>query len=277
MKLLLRQVRVLVEKDLYLLFNPKSRFTTLWRAVYIPLIFAMYMSFVLKVYWPKEQYGIGLPTQVRSLADAFHLTTGGRDTFVLVNAVNPGGDIDRVIQLIAQPLKSSGKTIKITDNVIDMIQTCQSSLQGTTKCYGAVVFNSSPKEGPWGVWNYTIRSDASFGTHVDMSKTTNDVEIYQIPLQRTIDAAIATVNSTGDAVPLASVEEYRMYHTTSKSTRLTIYSLHIRDSASMEERHHSLNPEGNLRLYLHRLVHRLRWCYVSTCWIDGQRARVWDV
>jgi hypothetical protein len=213
MKLLLRQIGVLVEKDLYLLFNPKSRISTLWRAQWIPIIFAMYMSFILKVYWPKEEYGIGAPTQVRSLADAMHHTTGGRDTFVMVNPVNPGGDIDRVIQLIAQPLKSSGKTIKITNDVIDMIQTCQSSLQGTTKCFGAVVFNSSPKEGPWGVWNYTIRSDASFGVNVDMRKTTNDVEIYQIPLQRTIDAAIATVNSTGDAVALASVDEYRMYPT----------------------------------------------------------------
>lgn len=214
MKLLLRQIGVLVEKDLLLLFNPKSRISTLWRAWLIPLIFAMYMSFILKVYWPKEQYGIGAPTQVRSLADAMHHTTGGRDTFVLVNPVNQGGDIDKVIQLIAEPLKSSGKTIKITNDILDMIQTCQSSLQGTTKCFSAVVFNSSPKEGPWGVWNYTIRSDASFGVNVDMGKTTNDVEIYQIPLQRTIDAAIATVNSTGDAIPLPSVDEYRIcpYH-----------------------------------------------------------------
>jgi ATP-binding cassette subfamily A (ABC1) protein 3 len=210
MMLLLRQIGVLVEKDLYLLFNRKSRLTTLWRAVYIPIIFSMYMSFILKVYWPKEQYGIGAPTQVRSLADAMHYTTGGRDTFVLVNAINAGGDIDRVIQLITLPLQSTGKTIKVTDNVLDMIETCQSSLQGTTKCYGAVVFNSSPRKGPWGVWNYTIRSDASFGVNVNMQKTTNDVEIYEIPLQRAVDAAIATVNSTGDAVALASVDEYRM-------------------------------------------------------------------
>jgi ATP-binding cassette, subfamily A (ABC1), member 3 len=215
MTLLQRQIRVLVEKDLFLLFNPKSRFTTLARSVWIPLIFAMYMSFILKVYWPKEQYGIGASTQVRSLADAMQHSTGGRDTFVLVNSVNAGGDIDRVIQLIAQPLKSSGKNITITDNVLDMIETCQSSLQGTTKCFGAVVFNSSPKEGPWGLWNYTIRSDASFGINVDMTKTTNDVEIYQIPLQRAVDAAIASVNSTGDAVALAPVDEYRAYHITS--------------------------------------------------------------
>jgi ATP-binding cassette subfamily A (ABC1) protein 3 len=204
-----RQIAVLVQKDLLLLFNPKSRISTLWRAVWIPLIFSAYMSFILKVYFPKEQYGIGSPTQVRPLRDAMQLATGGRDTLVLVNSISPGGDIDHAIQLITQPLSGSGKTIKIFNDSLDMIETCQSSLQGTTKCYGAVVFNSSPKEGPYRLWNYTIRSDASFGSNVDMSKTTNDVEIYQIPLQRAVDAAIATVNSTGDAVVLPLVDEYR--------------------------------------------------------------------
>ena len=209
--LLFKQIAALVQKDLLLLFNPKSRITTLWRALWIPLVFSAYMSFILKVYWPKEQYGIGSPTQVRSLRDAMQLATGGRDTLVLVNSFSPGGDIDQVIQLITEPLDSSGKTVKIFNASIDMIEACQSSLQGTTKCYGAVVFNSSPKEGPYGLWNYTIRSDASFGTNVDMSKTTNDVEIYQIPLQRAVDAAIATINSTGDAIALPTVDEYRMY------------------------------------------------------------------
>ncbi len=201
----------LAHKDLLLLFNPKSRLTTLWRAVWIPLIFTAYMSFILKVYWPKEQYGIGSPTAVRSLSDAMQLATGGRNTLVLVNSVSPGGDIDHAIQLITQSLSGSGKTIKIFNDSIDMIQTCQSSLQGTTKCFGAVVFNSSPKEGPYGLWNYTIRSDAAFGTNVDMSKTTNDVEIYQLPLQRAVDEAIATVNSNGGAVALPPVDEYRRY------------------------------------------------------------------
>ena len=227
MTLLLRQIGALVEKDLLLLLNRKNRISTLWRALWIPLVFAAYMSFILKVYWPKEQYGIGSPTQVRSLADAMKLSTGGRDTLVLVNAVSSGGDIDRVIQLITQPLSSSGKTIKIFDNSLDMIEACQSSLQGTTKCYGAIVFSSSPNEGPYGLWNYTIRSDAAFGSNVDMSKTTNDVEIYQLPLQRAVDAAIASVNSTGDAVAVASVDEYRRYLQCLRSIPLNCSSFHI--------------------------------------------------
>jgi hypothetical protein len=212
MVLLFRQIDVLVRKDLLLLFNPKSRASTIWRAFIIPIAFACYMSIILQVYWPKENYGVGSPNQIRALPDAMNLATGGRDTLVLINSISSGGDIDRVIQLIAQLVQSSGKVVKILNDDTLLIETCRSNLQGTTNCYGAVIFNSSPKEGPGGFWNYTLRADASFGTYIDVGKSTNDVEIYQIPLQHAVDAAIATVNSTGDAVALPSrIDEYRMY------------------------------------------------------------------
>jgi ATP-binding cassette subfamily A (ABC1) protein 3 len=209
--LLLRQIAVLVRKDLLLLFNPKSRATTIWRAFIIPIVFAIFMSFLLRVYWPKEQYGIGSPNPVRSLRDAMEAATGGRNTLVLVNSVSSGGDIDKVVQLLAQSVQSSGKTVKLLNNDTELIETCRSTLQGTTKCYGGVVFNSSPKEGSGGLWNYTLRADAAFGGNIDVARSTNDAEIYQIPLQRAVDIAITTVNSTGDAVALpTSVNEYRM-------------------------------------------------------------------
>jgi hypothetical protein len=90
-------------------------------------------------------------------------------------------------------------------------QYTRSTLQGTTKCYGAVVFNSSPKEGPDGIWNYTLKADATFGTNIYVQKTNNDAEIYQLPLQRAVDMAITAVNSTGTSTPLPTqVDEYRM-------------------------------------------------------------------
>ena len=211
MVLLFRQIAVLVRKDLLLFFSPKTLTSTIWRAFIIPIVFACYMSIILKVYWPKENYGVGSPNQIRALPDAMNLATGGRNTLVLVNSISSGGDIDRVIQLIAQPVQSSGRVVEILNDDSLLIETCRSTLQGTTNCYGAVIFNSSPKEGPGGLWNYTLRADAAFGTNIDVGKSTNDVEIYQIPLQHAVDAAIATVNSTGDAVALPSrVDEYRM-------------------------------------------------------------------
>ena len=228
MGLLLRQIDALVRKDLLLLFNrPGSRISTVWRAYIIPVVFALYMGVLLKVYWPKEQYGVGTPSQVLSLPLAMRAATGGRDTLALVNSVSAGGDIDRVIQLVSQDVQSD-KTVKIFSTSIELIETCRSSLQGTTKCYGAVEFNSSPKEGPGGIWNYTLRGDGAFGSNVDVSKALNDPQIYQLPLQRAIDAAIAKVNSTGDAVALPpEVDGYRMYSSPPCFTVLTSSSIYF--------------------------------------------------
>jgi hypothetical protein len=194
MALIFKQIGALVRKDLALVLNRRSRFFTLWRALWIPIIFATYMSFILRVYWPKETYGIGSPTPIQTLKDAMNTATGGRNTLVFVNSINSGGDI-----------------VKIFNNYTNLVETCRSTLQGTTKCYGAVVFNSSPKEGPDGIWNYTLKADATFGTNIYVQKTNNDAEIYQLPLQRAVDMAITAVNSTGTSTPLPTqVDEYRM-------------------------------------------------------------------
>lgn len=213
MGLLLRQIAALVQKDLLLFFSgPKRRLATAARALWEPVILSLYLAILLKIYWPKENYGVGQPHQLVSLPDAMQIATGGRDTLVLVNDVSAGGDIDRVISLITLPVQASGKTVVILDKLTDLLQTCPSTLQGTTKCFGAVVFNSSPKEGSGGIWNYTLRADAAFGVNVDVGKTNNDPEVYQLPLQRAVDSAIASINSTNDAVTLPTlVDEYRMY------------------------------------------------------------------
>jgi hypothetical protein len=85
-------------------------------------------------------------------------------------------------------------------------------------------------KGGTGFWNYTLRADAAFGTNIDIGKSTNDVEIYQIPLQHAVDAAIATVNSTGDAVALPPrIDEYRMYLTLLRPCQANVTQpLHLR-------------------------------------------------
>ncbi|KUJ18709.1 P-loop containing nucleoside triphosphate hydrolase protein [Mollisia scopiformis] len=110
MGLLLRQIAILVRKDLLLLFSgPKSRLSTLIRALWIPIIYSLYMSVIIKVYWPKEKYGVGNLHQLLSLQYAMKTATGGRDTVVFVNNVSLGGDIDRVINNIATPIRASAK------------------------------------------------------------------------------------------------------------------------------------------------------------------------
>jgi hypothetical protein len=72
------------------------------------------MGILLKVYWPKEEYGIGTPSQVLSLPHAMRAAKGG--------------GIDRVIELISRDVPE-GKTVRSFDNHFDLIETCRSTLQ----------------------------------------------------------------------------------------------------------------------------------------------------
>lgn len=205
--LFLRQIWALTWKDLLLCLNRKRLGSTIIRAFTIPLILSVYMSFIIRVYWPKETYGIGKPAVVRSLEDAFGGSGGGRNTLALCNYGPRDGDIDKVIDIIATSARTTGKPVEILYNPDDLLVVCRSALSGLTKCFGAAEFYSSPNEG--GVWNYTLRNDGAFGGSINVKKNNNDAEKYPIPLQHAIDAAIATVNSGEGTHSLpGKVEEY---------------------------------------------------------------------
>jgi len=86
---------------------------------------------------------------------------------------------------------------------------CQPSLQGKTKCFGAVIFQSSPSEGPGGLWNYTLRADAALGRNgLDVNKNSNDGQVYVWPVQHAVDSAIAASNSTASSPFPATVDSY---------------------------------------------------------------------
>jgi ATP-binding cassette, subfamily A (ABC1), member 3 len=207
MQLLLRQIWTLAWKDLLLLLNRKRRIFTYLRALWGPIILTVYLSIIVRVYWPKENYGIGSPTGLRSLAEGFGAAGGGRNTLALVNYGPTGGEIEKVINAVAKEASLPGKTVKILTSLDELLALCRSTLYGTTKCYGAAEFFTSPTEG--GIWNYTLRSDGALGVHTDVTKDTNDEQIYPLPLQRAIDAAIASVNGTNTTNSLPStVSEY---------------------------------------------------------------------
>ncbi|PNY28080.1 Retinal-specific ATP-binding cassette transporter [Tolypocladium capitatum] len=59
---------------------------------------------------------------------------------------------------------------------------------------------SSPAEGPGGIWNYTIRTDAALAASpltVDVGSAANPEEVYLLPMQRAVDAAIAGLAGAG--------------------------------------------------------------------------------
>jgi ATP-binding cassette subfamily A (ABC1) protein 3 len=207
MNLLSQQIWALTEKNLLILFSRERAWYTYYRSFAIPVLFACYVAFILRVYFPNEKYQIGNAVPVRSLVDGMNAASGGRNTLALVNSGLSGGDVDRVIRTVADEVQSNGKTVKLLSNETDLLELCPSTLRGVTKCYAAAIFYSSPNEGPAGFWNYTIKTDGSFGGIVNLGKSNNDAQIYPMPLQHAIDSAITSLNDNSTSLP-DRVDEY---------------------------------------------------------------------
>ncbi|KUJ24692.1 uncharacterized protein LY89DRAFT_679754 [Mollisia scopiformis] len=203
---LLGQTWTLTRKNVLITLN-RHAFATSLRAWFLPIGFMIFLSYARNLFVPPSNYGIGSPHQIRTLEEGLAASGGGRDTMAFVNSGFAGGDIDRVINTLAE--SANGKKVVRLSDESQLLDTCRSSLRGSTPCYGAIVFISSPTEGSGGLWNYTLRADGSFGTKIDVNKDTNDAEIYLLPLQRAVDYAIAGLNTTIDeaAIP-TSVLEY---------------------------------------------------------------------
>lgn len=161
---------------------------------------------------PPVTYGVGEPHPIRSLQWGLDNASGGRKNLVFVNNGYSGGQIDQVIDAVTSQL--TGHQITKLNSSTTLTTICRSSLRGVTPCYGAVVFGSSPTEGNStnGVrkWNYTIRADGSLGAaNLNVALDTNDAEVYLMPVQRAVDFAIASLNSSISQTALnTQTEEY---------------------------------------------------------------------
>ncbi|ETS74227.1 hypothetical protein PFICI_14093 [Pestalotiopsis fici W106-1] len=200
----LSQTWTLTAKNLKIVLLRHS-FATFIRAFLLPIVLGAFLSFARNLLGTPAVYGIGDARPIRSLQSALDIATdSGRDTVVFVNNGYTGGDIDRVIDQVSSTI-TNGHVQKLT-SVTELRTVCRTSLRGVSSCYGAVVFNSSPNEGNGGLWNYTLRADGALGTKIDVTKSTNDGEVYTLPLQRAVDSTIASLNSTS---PFPSTtEEY---------------------------------------------------------------------
>lgn len=128
MSLLLRQVGVLVRKNLLIAFSRKSRSSTIQRCLVAPIIIAVYLCFIFRVYFPKATYGVGSPHNVRNLTTAMQEKSGKRDKLILVNSGPRDGDIDRVIELVAQGPRAGGRNVTITDDENVIRASCRATL-----------------------------------------------------------------------------------------------------------------------------------------------------
>lgn len=194
---LFAQCWTLTKKNILIALN-RHAFATTIRAFLLPIGFMIFLSYARNLFIPPSDYGIGSSHAIRTLAEGMAAASGGRNTLALVNN-GLGGDVDKVLNAVAQ--QASGNVVRLSSDA-ELLDTCRSSLRGSTSCYGAVVFESSPAQGT--VWNYTLRADGAFGAQIHVDRTTNDVEVYLLPLQRAVDNAIVSLNATS----LPAVFEY---------------------------------------------------------------------
>ncbi|KAI0878698.1 hypothetical protein GGS24DRAFT_371499 [Hypoxylon argillaceum] len=206
-----RQTWTLTTKNLKILVVRHSLATTI-RAFVLPIVLAAFLSFARYIFVPPSDYGVGNLHAVRSLSDALQqASSDGRKTVVFVNNGLAGGDIDRIIDTLADQVTDAGRNAVKLSDLSDLTVTCRSTLRGSSSCYGAVVFNSSPNEGTSGIWNYTLRADGALGSRIFVDQDDNDSEIYTLPLQRAVDSAIANLGASNNGLSRslpATTDEY---------------------------------------------------------------------
>lgn len=218
----IRQIRTLTGKNILITVN-RHAFSTSIRALILPVALIAFLSYARNLFIPPSVYGIGSSHRLRSLTEGLNEATGGRNTVAFVNNGLAGGAIDDVIAGLALQAEAAGAKVQRLTTEADLLNVCKSSLRGATSCYGAIVFHSSPSEGTGGIWSYTMRADGAFGTKIDVTKDTNDAELFILPLQRAVDFAIASKNNTIDQNALPStINEYPYTSQTQKQRETAI-------------------------------------------------------
>ncbi|KAI7775900.1 hypothetical protein LA080_006110 [Diaporthe eres] len=245
---LMRQTWTLTKKNLLIVLVRHGFFTTI-RAFLAPIIFVSFpsraraslrtfpllialpqmfiLAYVRNFFVPPSTFGIGSPTPIRSLENALAASTGNHNKVVFVTNGHTGGDIESVIKTVSARVESAGKNVVVVQDDIDLLTTCASTLRGSSTCFGAASFHSSPTEGSSGAWNYTLRSDGVFGERIFVDRTTNDVEIYALPFQRAIDSAIGSLNGTSATLGSGSIDEYPYTDTTAEERDALIRRLYM--------------------------------------------------
>ncbi|KAL4926063.1 putative ABC transporter [Aspergillus undulatus] len=198
MFLFFRQTWTLTIKNL-LVVLVRPFFTTVLRALVLPVCFVAFISYARNLFIEPATYGIGNPTRVQSFSDALEFAGAGRNRLIFVDNGLVDGPIEQVINEVAEPARASQYEVHILSDEAKMRELCRTSLRGMSRCIAAAIFYSSPTEGPDEAWNYTIRTDAVLGEGIDVQSSSNDQQIYLLPFQRSIDWAIARTNTSFDS------------------------------------------------------------------------------
>ena len=194
----LQQTWILTQKDLKILAL-RRWLSTLLRALALPVAYILFIAYVRNFFLPPSFYGFGVPRPIRNLTtDLFNSSTslGGRDSIAVINNGFMGGDIEKLIDRLSDPLRNVGADVRILPSKDDLLDVCRSSLSRISKCYASTSFESSPTEGGQNRWSYTARIDAGLGLSVFVGQSDNAAQVYVLPLVQAIDAEIAKLSAT---------------------------------------------------------------------------------
>jgi ATP-binding cassette subfamily A (ABC1) protein 3 len=157
-----KQIRTLVGKNLLIAVKRHPTSTSI-RTFILPVAFMVFLTYARYLFVSPSIFGISPARPIRSLEDGMASATNGRNILVMINNGYVAGDIDRVIDIVTAPVVAAGRNVTLLSNGTDLTTICRSTLRGVTPCYGAVEFASSPSEGPYGLWNYSLRADGALG------------------------------------------------------------------------------------------------------------------
>ncbi|KAM3498922.1 hypothetical protein MY10362_007791 [Beauveria mimosiformis] len=182
-------------------------------ALVVPVVLSVFFSSARNLFVPPATFGIGDVRPLMPIKDALqHGSDAGRTKLILVNNGHAGGNIDKVLNDVANTVQNANAGVAIVrvDSEREIPGQCRSTLRGVTACFNAIVFRSSPDEGNGAIWNYTIRTDAAFyqePMRIRVDKGDNVEQIYMIPTQHMVDRAIAKISNPSQQDPLAAVQE----------------------------------------------------------------------
>ncbi|ETN41754.1 uncharacterized protein HMPREF1541_03691 [Cyphellophora europaea CBS 101466] len=191
------QTWTLTKKNL-LIVAWRQWFSTVIRAILLPIGFILLISYVRLFFLPPSIYGFGEPRPIRDPASAF-AAQSGRDRVVIVDNGFAGGQIQQACDDLSQVYNDAGAEVHVVSSPSDLSTWCRSSLTGSSRCYGAVSFLHSPTEGNADNWDYTVYTDFSLGQRLHVGQDDNDAELFALPFVGAIDAAIA--RASGQQLP----------------------------------------------------------------------------
>lgn len=135
------QVWTLTKKDL-LLVARRRWFSTFIRAIAFPIVLTVILASVKDWIHNGGGYGVGTPSPIRSLPEAFDAVGDTRKNFAIVDRGLAGEDARYVIDQLSSMARNGGRNVQTVSDSDELKNVCPSSSKGVSiservhACYG---------------------------------------------------------------------------------------------------------------------------------------------